>query len=1525
MSQDKWGGPPESNTESWNDNDIPWVTSTPKPAPTSASVDNWSSSVQPSLQKLPSQPSSLNEYGQNDELNQSSSKIKNAVRSNTSDSGHSQISTYGKGESEKMEMASDNPIVEEDWDASYENLSNSHKIVRARTDKELHKNDEEEIEFIQQTSLNTKILPMPEIQIKFKDIGTQTEPGEWIPAKKTPIEKEIEVKKSPSHERISPSHEIVSPSHEIVSPSHEIVSSSHEIVSPSIKKDSVSWGMGLSQPKPIQEKWGPSSPTAIKHPPFWVAEAISSLNQQSSEKSIFPKLVEESLQNESITDKKIKEHVESPHKETFFEYTKVKDDSDGSQVANIITSKSTKTGENSWNASVSSDTDPKEPNKDAPLGLLSTTKTEVSQKVADDLNNTRNGSWNAHTESTPSVVSQHDSTQNGKNGYDNLTSWDADNAKKQVESKDAADNDKWGSATQPATDQWTAKSAEANNWEAKSYKTEKGIGQWVAQTTRITTGTDQWGVKTATPDTTIDQWNDKTSIPEKVTPEWAGKPTTIKASIDQTRITSTADKATDQWGDKPATIEASIDQWNDKTPIPGKNTPEWDGKPAKIEASIDQWNDKTPIPEKATDQWGGKPATIEASIDQTRVTSTADKDTDQWGFTATINAKSSHQVDASIITYSQSADQLSAKSDHSGGKDQWGPNTSSVTPTLNQGPHDWIKLKSRFDQSTKDQEVKILPTESLDVGWDNNPIQPSQDPFASGNYDGGDPFASGNYDGGDSFASGNYDGGDSFASGNYDGGDSFASGNYDGGDHNYRGGNDSYNDGYDTYGDKGHSGGVSLNKQRGFGGDCRICGEEGHMARDCPEKRQGGFGGGGGGGGACHRCGEEGHFARDCSIQTPIRGGIGGGICYKCQKPGHFARECSEDRSGEDAVAERTFNSRSKPALTPWSNPQPTDLSANEAWNKLLAADKEKDIDDFKEAFEEYAKASPTDTFQSIEKKLRDSKCNAHIVALERDIPLDKTLIDLQGNPGKRYIANLVMGDPSVLPRTAGVRASDPVENMVWLAGSGFMRDNHEAICFNCKSKGHLGKDCPEPKKEVERSTPLTCQNCGSCEHWTKFCPETRRDYYAESRDRKGGGDRSCFKCGSSDHISRDCSAIDSRHEMGSRGGRGASVRTCHNCGAEGHISRECSEQKPRRPIICSNCGKGHEVRDCPSERSDSFGDTYGAVGNDSYTSVNEYEGGGNNWNHGKLPWDTKNAPGAKNDIGDGSGWNSQKVPWESKKETPRANDNIDDGSGWNSQKVFWENKNETKPVHDSSGDGWVPIKETKSNHNLSSDDWNKNVLWENNHKPRANKERLSPEGDWDSNMPRETRGGDRNFNNNNHNNNTPWETRTENQAGNYRSGGNFYSNKGSQEAIEPVSNQRATFSQEPLWSAKDSQKDRLRSDIDEDRPDIPWRKRREADDGIKPWASQSVNSGPSHNEPPRGRSVQRKELFGRHDDNDKDELMATSSFAQRDTNHNQKITAEQYVHPAISRKNEKKQNKSARPDLDNVDPWWQQ
>ncbi|CAH1765239.1 10859_t:CDS:2 [Entrophospora sp. SA101] len=243
----------------------------------------------------------------------------------------------------------------------------------------------------------------------------------------------------------------------------------------------------------------------------------------------------------------------------------------------------------------------------------------------------------------------------------------------------------------------------------------------------------------------------------------------------------------------------------------------------------------------------------------------------------------------------------------------------------------------------------------------------------------------------------------------------------------------------------------------------------------------------------------EGYSNNNNGYEYQNYGKRGDMACYKCNETGHRAFECPNDSTMK--------------------------ISEEEAWEKMMKADAEKNIEDFKEMFEHYSKAAASETFQTIETKLRKAGCNTKIIALEREaIPLRKCLIDLQGNKEKKYLAILTMTDPNKLPKSSGNRAVDAEENFRWLADSGFMKDDFSLpVCFNCKQKGHLSKDCSEPKKEYKR-TYLACQNCDSTEHITKYCKEERRDYESRrggDRGRQSGG-RECYKCGSSDHLARE-------------------------------------------------------------------------------------------------------------------------------------------------------------------------------------------------------------------------------------------------------------------------------------------------------------------------------------------------------------------------------------------------------------------
>ncbi|CAG8495901.1 1820_t:CDS:10 [Diversispora eburnea] len=234
--------------------------------------------------------------------------------------------------------------------------------------------------------------------------------------------------------------------------------------------------------------------------------------------------------------------------------------------------------------------------------------------------------------------------------------------------------------------------------------------------------------------------------------------------------------------------------------------------------------------------------------------------------------------------------------------------------------------------------------------------------------------------------------------------------------------------------------------------------------------------------------------------------------CQNCYKTGHHYSKCAQQKGmGHWESREREEPKSANPSNILRScvrvirDCRPSEISPKEAWEKLIQADQ----DDFRNCFEEYAKASPNETFQLIEEKLRKIKSKARIMAVEREIPQNKCLVDLQGNAGKKYYAQILfLNSQRPVP---GNIAGSAEENFTWLADAGFMCDDPTPFCPGCKSKGHWKADCPDPKPE-EPHQKMGCNYCKSLEHDSKYCDSRDRLYKPK-----------CYSCNESGHVTRSC------------------------------------------------------------------------------------------------------------------------------------------------------------------------------------------------------------------------------------------------------------------------------------------------------------------------------------------------------------------------------------------------------------------
>ncbi|KAJ8123479.1 hypothetical protein O1611_g9579 [Lasiodiplodia mahajangana] len=211
-------------------------------------------------------------------------------------------------------------------------------------------------------------------------------------------------------------------------------------------------------------------------------------------------------------------------------------------------------------------------------------------------------------------------------------------------------------------------------------------------------------------------------------------------------------------------------------------------------------------------------------------------------------------------------------------------------------------------------------------------------------------------------------------------------------------------------------------------------------------------------------------MAKDCPTKPAE-------VCRNCQEEGHTVVECKNPRKVDRSDIE--------------------EVAAEDAWEKISKAVHDKDVDDVKDAIQQYIKACPETTYAQLEKAFRSQTIGVYLIAMENQSMVPTlTNMDLQGNLDKKFRVHYRFDPKPGRPREREFWPGSEEENMARLEDAGEPVNRGLSKCTNCNELGHIAKNCPQEKMERERVV-ITCFNCNEPGHRMRDCTKERVDKFA--------------------------------------------------------------------------------------------------------------------------------------------------------------------------------------------------------------------------------------------------------------------------------------------------------------------------------------------------------------------------------------------------------------------------------------------
>ena len=164
------------------------------------------------------------------------------------------------------------------------------------------------------------------------------------------------------------------------------------------------------------------------------------------------------------------------------------------------------------------------------------------------------------------------------------------------------------------------------------------------------------------------------------------------------------------------------------------------------------------------------------------------------------------------------------------------------------------------------------------------------------------------------------------------------------------------------------------------------------------------------------------------------------------------------------------------------------DMSSNVAWELVKKGVEEHDLDDVKTAMESFIKALPDTTYVQLEQSFRKNGLGIYLIAIEKELAMTYTNMDLQGNLDRKYSVTWRWSDKALRPKEKDAWPTTPEENLERLADAGEPVDRGVPKCSNCDQLGHTKARCPEEKMENADRAIVKCYNCEEVGHRVRDC-----------------------------------------------------------------------------------------------------------------------------------------------------------------------------------------------------------------------------------------------------------------------------------------------------------------------------------------------------------------------------------------------------------------------------------------------------